>query len=1039
MRPELLVLKNFGPFSGEHRADFSALGDFFLICGETGAGKTTLFDAISYAFYGEAPGSRKGLSRQLRSQYAQAADESFVMLTFTIGKRKYRIRRTLPSERESRRTNRTVQIPEEVSLEEWTENRWESVPGNKSETDRKILSLIKLSADEFAKIVLLPQGEFSRFLRQNSEERKEILAKLFPVSVYRETAEAVKEKAKEAETKATAYRLQLQEIARDFREETYPDEKKRLEETAAACGRRARQLAEQQEENRLRTDKAARIRTLTGNLRQAEQEYASEVENRAGDCETWKRKLADGERAEPVAALLRERARMAEDLAEIRRQREEQDAARKQAQAEAERLAEEKEKTGGWREKTEELTRQAAVLEEAEKAAAEAAAHDDALQTLEKQWKAAQALFRRTAEELASVSQEIAAGGAGNTEQAVFAQSQKKAEAENRVRAIREKAARTREYLEEKENRGNKKQEMDAAARYVEEAESIRKSAEENWQAAAARTKAEETASMAAILARDLTEGTPCPVCGSVHHPGSAPGKQSGDRLPHCKQEEANAQRAREQAETELQKAKETLARLRGEYESLAARTEKTEAAGGIFTSAEEAELAAAQAQKEAQQAAGDFQAAEQAWKRMQSLREKRDELQQTAAAQENDARQKEQILALRRADKERALKRFSEILPDKDADPKEAARARAACEEEKQRLNRLLAEFQNAYEQNAAEISRLEGAAKMLAASCSNLEQNLAGTEESLQKLCAAAGFRNPAEAEQAVLDAEEKKSLERQKSEFEKRKSALEAELALLQEKLREESAGEPPASETDLQNERRILEEAVRENQNEREQAVIQLDALEKKYARWLAAKADYAGQENERGILSSLSADLQGKNPRNMKFESWILQRYLEEIVAYANARISRMSDDRYRLQTGSAFRKGSAMTGLDLEIFDSFTGQPRPAATLSGGETFIVSISLALGLADSIQSRAGGIQLEAVFIDEGFGTLDESFLELAMNIFDEIRGHRMVGIISHIKELEDRIPEKLEVRKKPSGGSWIARKSLEEKENCRRQA
>ena len=126
MRPELLVLKNFGPFSGEHRADFSALGDFFLICGETGAGKTTLFDAISYAFYGEAPGSRKGISRQLRSQYAQAADESFVMLTFTIGKRKYRIRRTLPSERESRRTNRTVLIPEEVSLEEWSGNRWES-------------------------------------------------------------------------------------------------------------------------------------------------------------------------------------------------------------------------------------------------------------------------------------------------------------------------------------------------------------------------------------------------------------------------------------------------------------------------------------------------------------------------------------------------------------------------------------------------------------------------------------------------------------------------------------------------------------------------------------------------------------------------------------------------------------------------------------------------------------------------------------------------------------------------------------------------
>jgi exonuclease SbcC len=145
-------------------------------------------------------------------------------------------------------------------------------------------------------------------------------------------------------------------------------------------------------------------------------------------------------------------------------------------------------------------------------------------------------------------------------------------------------------------------------------------------------------------------------------------------------------------------------------------------------------------------------------------------------------------------------------------------------------------------------------------------------------------------------------------------------------------------------------------------------------------------------------------------------------YLEEITAYANRRLERMSEGRYRLQLNDSYRKGNALAGLELEILDAFTGRTRPSGTLSGGETFMASISLALGLADSIQTRSGGVQLDAVFIDEGFGTLDESALEQAISILDEIRDSRMVGIISHVAELRSRIPARIEVAKTGAGST-----------------
>jgi exonuclease SbcC len=206
--------------------------------------------------------------------------------------------------------------------------------------------------------------------------------------------------------------------------------------------------------------------------------------------------------------------------------------------------------------------------------------------------------------------------------------------------------------------------------------------------------------------------------------------------------------------------------------------------------------------------------------------------------------------------------------------------------------------------------------------------------------------------------------------------------------------------------------------------REQAGGELAALKRDEELYRDAEARFRELSQKAGRLGSLAEDLAGRNPHKKAFDAWLLGRYLTEVAAYATARLERMSESRYSLfldnAPGGRVEGGRGLTGLDLAVFDAYTGKCRPCATLSGGESFMASISLALGLSDSIQNRSGGVRLDAVFIDEGFGSLDEASLDRALIILDELRDTRMVGLISHVGEMRSRIPSRMEVIKSPEG-------------------
>ncbi|GHT61294.1 hypothetical protein FACS1894109_19740 [Spirochaetia bacterium] len=241
---------------------------------------------------------------------------------------------------------------------------------------------------------------------------------------------------------------------------------------------------------------------------------------------------------------------------------------------------------------------------------------------------------------------------------------------------------------------------------------------------------------------------------------------------------------------------------------------------------------------------------------------------------------------------------------------------------------------------------------------------------------------------------------------------------------ERIGKTSGLQSPADPDEISARLDALGESREQAEAERDKTFAELKSLERDRDALKEAHERHEALAAKAHGLRNLSNDLSGKNPQKKPFDSWLLGLYLAEVAAFATKRLEKMSEGRYSLlldsERESSRPAGRSYAGLDLTVFDAYTGKTRPCATLSGGESFMASISLALGLADSIQSRSGGVRLDAVFIDEGFGSLDEGSLDKALIILDELRDRRMVGLISHVGEMRSRIPCKVEVVKTGQG-------------------
>ena len=1055
MRPKELILHNIGPFTGEHTVNFDSLGSLFLIYGQTGAGKTTLFDAISYAFYGKPLGGRSGVMRNLRSHFADDYAISDVILTFFIGAQLYRIKRQLPYTKEGRK----LETPEEVSLECYENGSWENRSStNKRETDASIQNLIKLSDKEFSRIVLLPQGEFAQFLRAQSSDKKETLMHLFPIKRYSDLMQEAKLRADMLQQEAHTIEANLETLHTRFVYHRYESDRAellneidRIRDEHGGVLTALQTKNTELEQEKILAEKRKELERVTEELE------ACRI--REEDIRNLKAKIEKAQRAAPLTVhvnqLIELEAACAADERQIREKRErmEELTARMKALQERQGDIAAKEHQRDSLFAVIDSLRKAAVLEQ--EIGAEQAEEDK----LKRAAAAAQAQLQRIEAQLTAVTEKTVALApavdALDEREHAYRSLQTRLDIEKQLHDMLCKHEQLTTFLHSyAQAADNARAQLAEIARDCDiQTEQINRIEEEK--------KAAERQRAAAALAEHLEEGSPCPVCGSIHHPAPAQGMSESafsfdERIEAAKRSAAKLQHEKEKAQTALAGAEASYTNYQKQIDERAAAAadlqlrykecsaapfpERKDAAESRIKETAQQINEAVQAYNASRKAFAEHKTLEEEARRLQRERQECTQQHQSAeqrlsgvsAALQEKRRQFDQAFAQLpenlhsvqlSADTEASSKTEVPDAPVSNTAPKQyevpdAETALEQCEALLQELKLTINAYHTDVSEATQNLERIRGELSTAETHGQERAQQRSEKTAQLEAAYTKEGFVDLEDLQQAVCSEPEVAQWKTEIDTFYEQYAAYKQAAAGLEKDV---TATEP----RDL-DELEAAVEALRQRYDEIQARLEVLNTekakLEELHAQHTELTKALAVKTAEAQNWVALAKDLCGSNPRKLQFDTWILSAFLHEVTVFANKRLERMSEGRYRLAVSEEHGAGNAYRGLDLEIADAYTGKCRPSATLSGGETFMASISLALGLADSIQARAGGIRIDSMFIDEGFGSLDEKALENAVSILDEIRGNRMVGIISHVGELQSRIPQKIEVIKTGTGSS-----------------
>ena len=930
MRPLTLELCAFGPYAARTELDFSRFGQggLFLISGDTGAGKTALFDAVTYALYGEVTGAYRAPD-MLRSDFADPAATTYVRLTFEHRGRTYTVYRAPEQLRRKARGEGTTTAAAKAELLREPE---EPVSGTRQVT-AAVTDLLSIDARQFAQVSMLAQNDFTRLLNAPSADRSAILRQIFGTASYQQLGAAAQRRARDAEAEATraddGVLLQIGAL------------------TAAPGLPEAAELAElQAAHDPYRAPRAAEL----ADVLIAADEQASEAASRqveALDAEIAKTSAA----LESARSLAKQRAELAEAqkaLAGLQAALPEQ----QKAWADTEARRPELETLAASLQGLEEELPRHKALAEARKAAETARREADAAA---RALAAARQQDAGLAKEQADTEKALADCGTPDTD---LARMEAQAETAKSLLDSCGSLLKALPGLRAADDTARKIQ-----GRYLD----AQKAADQASDRHAALLRA-LNAQRAGLLARDLKEGVPCPVCGSTSHP--APARLSDTAV----------------TESEVDAAAKVLAR---------------------------SQKAATQAADEAGRAAAAAQAARENFlKDADTFFARRKNRYDGPPAAQLDDDGLAAALNAQHGGLQKGLQELSAKLDAlhalKDRAAKLSARLTALADQRKtlaQRLAALQADASGKAAGQAAAEAKVQTAAGALRYP----------DADALRKAQADLQARSAA-LRRALDDA----ALARRKAE--EQKTALTERVRALTGALANAgvAAADLPALEKACadQKARRVQAETARRTADQRltanRTAARQLTAARK--------RADAAHQRH--AVLDSLSRTLNGNVAGRIKlpFEQYVQAFYFDEVIEAANRRFSRMTDGQYRLRR----RQSDAISGktaLDLDVFDAYTGKYRPVASLSGGESFMAALSLALGISDIIQQSAGGVRIDTLFIDEGFGTLDPDALEKAVDTLAALAGSdKLIGVISHVEALQNRLTRQILVEKTRAGST-----------------
>ncbi|GGZ27331.1 AAA family ATPase [Streptomyces poonensis] len=992
MRLHRLDITAFGPFGGSQTVDFDELSaaGLFLLHGPTGAGKTSVLDAVCYALYGSVPGARQsggGQGLSLRSDHAAPSTRTEVRLDLTVAGRRLEITRQPPWERPKKRGTGTTVDKAQTWLREYdaAAGAWKDLSRSHQEIGEEITQLLGMSREQFCQVVLLPQGDFARFLRADAEARGRLLGRLFDTHRFAEVEKRLAERrrateadvrAGDAELLADAHRMQQAAGAGTRPPELEPGDpgladavlawaavarstaRERL--TVAHCARSAAESARAAAERALDdVRERARLQRRFAEAR----ERAARLQERAPAHEEARTRMERARKAEAVAPALELR-----DAAETEYRRAAADEARARgqlpgeyAEAGAAGLAAAARRAAG------ELGGLASARRAEQRLAGIVAERAD----LDRQERADEEVLREAGSWLASWE----AARADLRDRVDSAQ-----EAATRAEQLAVRCEPARKRLDAARLRDRLAQDTDRAQARALASRERAADARAHW----LDLKEQRLKGIAAELAAGLVDGEPCAVCGATGHP--APARKIAGHVGREAEEEALA--AYQRADEDRAEDERRLAVAR---EALAAATAE---AGDTPTGRLAGEVAELEREHAgARAAASGLHTAKEALRQAEQEREHRLEAQQEAARR-----------VASRASLREALDRESTALEE------ELATARGAADSVSARAAQL--------ERQAARLTEAADAAR----AAEEAAHRLKDADARLADAAFRAGFDTPQAAADALLDDAAHRDLQRRLDAWQTEEAAVRAVLA---EADTAAAAQLPPA---DLQGAERTAEAAARRLQDAvsaydaAARRCTELDRLSARAATSVRRLAPLRRQYDRVARMASLAAGTSADNERRMRLEAYVLAARLEQVAAAATVRLRRMSSGRYTL-VHSADRAGRGRSGLGLHVVDAWTGRERDTATLSGGETFFASLALALGLADVVTDEAGGVRLDTLFIDEGFGSLDDQTLDEVLDVLDSLRERdRSVGIVSHVADLRRRVHAQLEVVKGRSGSA-----------------
>ncbi len=871
MKPIRLTVCAFGPYAKETVVDFEKLGGegVFLITGDTGAGKTTIFDAISFALFGEASGgSERRAAKSFRSDYASAKDETYVEYIFAHKEHAYRIRRNPEYEREKKSGEGVTKQSANAEFEDLSTGE---VTVGLENVNACVCNLIGLTQDQFARTVMIAQGDFLKILNAKSTERRELFQKLFDTSFYAQIQEKLKDMNRECEDENDRLNTEITfaagkiDPAADFPERDAIG----LYKTDPHYADSLIEVLE-----RLVAFNKSRSRDLKKEKEKKEQQNVELIQ-----------KITAGEEInKDFDALEKAKKRLAE-------------------------LAEEQDKMD-LRKEERDRARQAQNADAAEKSRTQAENRlkklEDDKANAEKQLKESEALLPE-----AKAAQESAKNALGREEQL-------------KVQASRYEAVLPilAELIANKE-------------KYLQLQKQIERLHEENQAAEDAFTRVKEAYfnSKYGLIAGELEEGRPCPVCGSTAHPS-----------PAVMPEASATQEDLERAEEERRRTYGALSEADREVSGLKSTIESNQASlnnAGIQADATEKSVR----------------------EKISALRDEAKDLRSAFEKADNALKDLDKNIAIN----QKVLEKSDDQLAVAAREKKEYAEA-----------------FRNAMTKN---------------------------------------GFTDEADYHAAKRKQDEINALDEAINSFNGEKKSCGDRIKGLTEKLKGKERTDLITMEAELRDARQAKAEI--EERERKESIAAEKNAGALKAIR--EARRNQKKKEESRAIVSEMYKLVSGQHTSagqksgKLTFEAYVQQHYFKQVVAAANMRLYSLTEGKFTLRCKETAKNLRSQAGLDLDVLDRGTGQWRDVSSLSGGESFMASMALALGLSDVVQGRSGGIRLDSMFIDEGFGTLDENLLNRALETLNSLAdGKRLIGVISHVPELRERIDKKIEIRKTQTG-------------------